>query len=443
MLNFCEWHPLTKYLKRVKEFYTKYVEKTNSEFSYNFNFWLNALLTYENNEEIEELLKIFSALDITTYKNLTLFKYKSGIELSELGFGSDFFYLYDGLYRECRSIVFDLRDCSVALAAIQKFKNFGEDEKDWGSKSIYNKYNHANFVTFTNKMDGSYQQYRWNKEKMEVFGSGSQALDPNCSWRLERGLKLLKENGYTPLLKLFPNCTFCFEFVSPDNPVVVKYDKKDEGLYLFAVRNVVNGMEWDYEILKQKADLFGVKCVEQYKNTDLSTILNSVDLYSSNEKEGWVISIWEDEEIPFRVKIKTTDYILMHHSLANNISPNAIIQSIMEDKIDDFKSKVPVAYIDLVEKIESEVREYLKLMYQSVEKYYKELVDNCKDLNDRKEVMLYIDNNIPSFINSYIKNKYLNRPNDFLKKGTNSHKRLGEILLLTEKIKKEGKINGD
>lgn len=121
------WHPLYKYIKRVKDLFYQIIDEKD-ERVIDFRVWLQKINDYYsdengiiNDKEIFNLLKIFEPLDITSYKNYALFKYKGYIELGELGYGLDFFELYDGLYRECRSIVFDLADCSVALASIRKF----------------------------------------------------------------------------------------------------------------------------------------------------------------------------------------------------------------------------------------------------------------------------------------------------------------------------------
>lgn len=437
-----DWHPLCKHVKKVKDLFYQIIDEKD-ERVIDFRVWLQKINDYYsdengiiNDKEIFNLLKIFEPLDITSYKNYALFKYKGYIELGQLGYGLDFFELYDGLYRECRSIVFDLDDCSVALASIRKFKNFDEDKGDWSISNIYLKYNNANEITFTNKMDGSYQQYRWDSKNNQIIGSGSQALNPQESWRLEKGLKLLKNNGYIPLLKFYPNCTFCFEFVSPDNPIVVKYDKKDEGLYLFAVRNNLNGLEWDYNSFKTKADNFGVKCVESYE-TSLNEVLNNVDNYRSDEKEGWVISLWtdEDSDVPFRVKIKTTDYVLMHHALAKNISPNAIIKAFNDEKWDDFRSKIPVAYMDYADNIIKDVVFYLTEIKLAVNVYLFRLKSQVKDYSDNKECMIWINENVVPFMRGYVRNKYLDKENYYLNKSNRKNFGLFSIGEIREKTK--------
>lgn len=444
MIKAYEWHPLTQYVQKVKNKYTEFVNKYNLIFTFDFKEWLQVLSTYsfnhlgpnsQENIEIQNLLKIFEPLDITCFKEFALFKYKNYIELNEMGYGSDFFDLYNGLYLECRSIVFDLRDCSIALASLAKFKNYGEDEKKWSASNIEKAYKETKIVNITNKLDGSYQQFSFHKFD-GIIGSGSSALNVQESWRLKKGFEFLT-SAYKKMIEDYPEHTFIFEFICVENPIVVKYTKEEEGLYLLAIRNKKNGKEMPFSAVKEIGQSYGVKITIDYQDENLRSILNQTSNYSSDEKEGWVIAMVDTDGVIFRAKIKTDDYVLMHKSLSQNISPNAIIQSILEGKLDDFKAKVPIAYIELVEKIEGEVKEYLRLISEYVELNYIKVLIHCNP-EDKKEVMLYIQKEIPSFIQYYIINKYLGRPNNYLKKAINSHKKLGEILELGEKIKKEG-----
>ena len=221
------WHPLYEYVMTVKRKYIQSYTLLNNEpcpENYNFNDWLDRVFEVWGNitpKLNEKLSKIFDPLQITCYDHYVLFKYKGFIELSDDYDLGSFFELYNGLYRECRSCVFDVENDEIALASLAKFKNYGEDEGDWSPKNIKSKYNFAHAVFITNKLDGSYQQYRYIAEEDRILGSGSQALDPVESWRLAAGYKLLSD-GQKELIKDYPDYTFIFEYISPKNPIVVK-----------------------------------------------------------------------------------------------------------------------------------------------------------------------------------------------------------------------------
>lgn len=136
------WHPLTKYIRQVYgdycmnldedrrtgyieyDVFNGYIQKRD------FKFWLNYNINYSlRHNKDYTLANIFEPLVITQYDDLCLFKYDNHLDFNELGYSfQDFFYLHDGLYQECRSVVFDLGNMSIVLAPQAKFKNFGEED---------------------------------------------------------------------------------------------------------------------------------------------------------------------------------------------------------------------------------------------------------------------------------------------------------------------------
>lgn len=410
------WHPLYNYVMIVKREYMK--GNADSE-EYNFNDWLDYINFIYSDEDceikdkiIKSVLDVFKALDITCYSHYALFKYKGYIELGDLGYGSNFFEIYNGLYRECRSIVFDLKNDTIELASLSKFKNYNEDEDSWKADNIWKKYDNAsgNFY-ITNKMDGSYQQYRYDVREDEIIGSGSSALDRNESWRLSEGYSLLTD-GHKRMFKDFPDWTFIFEYISPKNPIVVKYTKEQEGLYLLAARNVNDGSEMTFSELKGKASWYSIKITENYADS-LSEVLSQTGKYTSDEKEGWVLDIIGIDGVHFRTKIKTESYLLMHRILAGKVSPNAVVQAIHDNILDDFLSTVPEAYRSIIDEYKENVYLYIRLMKQTVNFYYQKIEKN--GLESKKEKMIWIQNNVPKDFQGAVRNKVLGYENDYLK----------------------------
>ena len=410
------WHPLYNYVMIVKR---EYMKGNADSGDYNFNDWLdyiNFIYSDENceikNKIIKSVLEVFKALDVTCYSHYALFKYKGYIELGDLGYGSNFFEIYNGLYRECRSIVFDLKNDTIELASLSKFKNYNEDEDSWKADNIWKKYDNAsgNFY-ITNKMDGSYQQYRYDSKEDEIIGSGSSALDKNESWRLSEGYSLLTD-GHKRMFKDFPDWTFIFEYISPKNPIVVKYTKEQEGLYLLAARNVYDGSEMTFTELKGKASWYSIKITENYADS-LSDVLAQTEKYTSDEKEGWVLDIIGVDGVHFRTKIKTESYLLMHRILAGKVSPNAVVQAIHDNILDDFLSTVPEAYRSIINEYKENIYLYIRLMKQTVNFYYQKMEKS--GLESKKEKMIWIQNNIPKDFQGAVRNKVLGYDNDYLK----------------------------
>lgn len=375
---------------------------------------------------------LFRPLSITQSGYRVLFKYKGYDELFVMGFGSGFFELYGGLYLEARSSVIDIYNDSVALTGITKFKNYGEDlEGTWSQENIRNLLAHAESVEITDKMDGSFQQYRYDPRSRRILGSGSQALDPLESWRLNRGYQFIQQNpSLAVMLEHYSNLTFMFEFICTENPIVVHYTKEQEGLYLFAARNNQTGEELSFDVLQTIAESYNVKTVQWYTGETFDSILSQTGKYSSNEKEGWVVKIYDRQGDFLRVKLKTDDYVAMHRVLSNAISPNAMIEAFILGREDDFISKVPTAYQYLALEIYSNIGKFVHEKNELIKKYYEQVLFTVqKDglEGTRKDFMLTVQRVVPKEFQGWVIARYLGRPVDVLRLGPRDAKVVGHV----------------
>ena len=398
-------HPLLKNVKLINS-----ILKNNYE---DITITFKEKLEWLNEHGFSYLANIFTPLIINEYNGLTLFKYENYIVLNDMGYGSDFFEIENGLYRHCRSIVIDTVDEYIALASFDKFKNFDEDiEGDWSKVNILNIISESMFIDITNKLDGSYQQYSFDKKRNCIIGSGSSALDTNQSWRLKKGYSLLDEN-YRKMIQTYPDLTFIFEFIAPENQIVVHYTKEQEGLYLIGAKNKNDLSELNYFELEDLAKKYNIKITECYYNETLASVLSQKDKFISSEKEGWVFACWlESKDEPFRFKLKVDDYVLIHKALSRMVSSNAIIESIIDEKFDDFYAKVPDNYKEVVDNIKNDVFKYIKIRKYLIKKYchecIKELGENSKN---RKDMMILINTKVPKELKGNVREFYLRSMN--------------------------------
>ena len=109
--------------------------------------------------------------------------------------------------------------------------------------------------------------------------------------------------------------TYIFELVSPENKIVINYDKTH--LYHIGTRNNITGQEIDTDI--------GIEKPKEYSLTTFDECLKAVEELNKDktEHEGFVVV---DKDYN-RIKIKTPEYVALHH-LSNN---NEIITS--KDKV--------------------------------------------------------------------------------------------------------------
>lgn len=417
-------HPLLGYIKEVKALYAY---NHNPIQDWNFKHWLENLSEQAektNDTSLLNLLDIFEPLDMTVDNEYVLFHYKGFIDLSDMGYSeSEFFYLDEGLYQECRSCVFDVKKEEVILASLPKWKNYNEDAFDWSEKAIREKYTSAQKIWITNKMDGSYQQFRYitDSDGSEIiFGSGSQAINLSESWRLKEGFGFLTDSQ-KQMIKDYPDYTFVFEFISTKNAIVVHYTEGQEGMYLISARSCVDGTEMDFDTIRSLATLYDSKMVEYYDSENLDSLLTQVDNFSSDEKEGWVIRMRDKNGKDFRVKIKCTDYVLLHRVISKRISPNAVIEALAYGKYDDFYSKVPDAFKDIVKGFYLETVNYVNTRTTAAMNWYYQMMEELKDQLEnypenyiKKLKMVWISENVPKCIASDVRNMVNEKETQYL-----------------------------
>lgn len=306
----------------------------------------------------------------------------------------------NSIFRECRSVVLDVRKEWVALASMRKFFNIGEIEENSIENIAEEIKNHK--PTFTNKLDGSMQMARFYNNK--IIMAGSMALDKENSWRVDYGYKMLSDNHIRMLMN-FPYYTFTFEFIHKDDIHVVKYGEEDSGLHLLAIRDSETGLEHSYEFVKYVANEFKVRCVE-IEDVTFDDVLRLMKEYKSTEKEGWVMSLNGR-----RIKIKCDDYVMMHKVIDKISSDSIVIESVENGTFDDMLSKVPESHRDIVKIKVDKVVTFVSHMRKRLNDYYK---ISPKD-GDRKEFMVWVNNNVPKNLQAIMRNKYLGREVNFLK----------------------------
>ena len=354
----------------------------------------------------KEYNDIFDCLQINQDGDLILIRY--GLAEMQSGMWED----PNSIYRECRSVVIDIKNECLVLTPFRKFFNLNEVEEN-KLDVVMNRLETAKVVEIVDKLDGSMQSARWYNGK--PFMAGSMALNPKDSWRLDDGYSKLTEN-HIRMLKANPNTTFIFEYISLRDSHVVKYDKKDEGLYLIGIRDVTTGYEESYGIIEIIGRMFDVP-VAKIETTTLEQVLEDMKVLPADKKEGWILNI-----DGHKIKIKCDDYVDLHRMLDKISSINVIIKNVAEGRIDDMLSKIPDAYRGRVERVTKVVSDYVVETELIVNDYY-----NKAPKDTKKDFMIWTENNVPKRYLGYVKNKFLGKPYNVLKNGGTGYKLAGQI----------------
>jgi RNA ligase len=309
----------------------------------------------------------------------------------------------NGFFLECRSIVINLKDEEIVIAPFKKFRNLNECPENELSV-VMEEIKHAKTVEITNKLDGSMQCVRWYKG--DIYMTGSQAIEPDKSWRLADGIAMLIDRN-KKMAKENENLTFIYEYIALKDAHVVKYEQSQEGLYLIGIRDVYTGRQYSYKEVAEFATKYNVQMTQIFNKT-FEQVLEEIKVIKSYEMEGFVVNI--DGHM---IKVKGDDYVQIHRILSQISSINLIIQSVAEDRIDDLISKVPEAHRSRIRVVEKIVLDYIKRMEEETNKYF-----NVAPKDDKATFMIWTEKNVPKSHRGYVRNKYTGRENNYIKYGS-------------------------
>lgn len=362
-------------------------------------YWVSLLEDGEYKAKHEQLIHF---LELNEYGDLLLVRYANYTDVFSGGDESmtmdDFWNMEDGFFRECRSVVINIRKDELVLVPFRKFRNLNESEET-SYENIAARIREASCVEFSNKLDGSMQSARFYNG--QVVMAGSQSLNAENSWRLADGYRMLDEKeGYKKMLMDHQNQTFIFEYISQKDAHVVKYEI--EGLFLIGIRDVETGREASYSEVLHYAAEYDIPATEVFDKT-LDQVIGELDLKRSSEAEGFVLNI-----DGFKVKIKYNDYVYMHKVLSELSSINLIIQNIAEERFDDFIAKIPNAYRDRVMKVARIVYDYKSKTETEVEEAFA-----AAPKTNRKEFMIWVTENIDRKIQGFVRCRYLSGKGSF------------------------------
>lgn len=364
--------------------------------------------------KFEDFHEMFSPLIINEHNDLILLRYN----LMETD--AEFWAKYNGMYRECRSIVLDKKNECLVLTPFKKFFNLNETEET-AEKLIRERIARAKRVEVSDKLDGSMQSARYYNGQFIL--AGTRALDPEFSYRVSIGYSMLNDN-YKRMLMEHPDCTFIFELICKEDQHVVVYSEEQRGLYLIGVRNSITGEQMSYADVIAMAKKYDIKHTEVFNKT-FDELLASLDDKNSNEAEGFVIDI-----DGYKIKLKYNDYLAIHRMLSKLVSTNTIIRCIENGTWDDIRSKMPEAYRADADIIANDVKAYVRMMISKINIAYDLCRKHCAHfddpIRDKKSFAMYAIRNHKQ-IAHYLINKYEGRENNFIRNKAGRYLKYHEI----------------
>ena len=348
--------------------------------------------------------RILRELSINEHDGLVLLRYGIPRDVD----GVFYYDAFDGLMSECRSVVIDVWNERIALAPFRKFMNINECRAT-SEERIRELLSHAEVVEFSDKLDGSMQSARFYDGRLVM--AGSRAVDRSTSFRLDNGYNFIESHeNYMDMLRDNPDLTFMFEYIFGDDPHVVDYSDREEGLYLTGIRDVRDGREFHYREVLGMAEKYGVMATT-VETLDLDGALEKLKSADGMRREGYVMNI-----DGFRVKLKSDDYVKLSRIAWRFCDEEHILEAVREGCFDDISSKLPPA-------TKTEAMEKAGKVYAFIEESNR-MVTECLNeirmlgLVERRDVMIWINDNLPPGLAGRVRNAYLGREVDHLRNVT-------------------------
>lgn len=294
-----------------------------------------------------------------------------------------------------RGICFDKETGRCIRLPFHKFFNLGEnniDPIDWNRE-----------FQVMDKLDGSLvAPYRLGGRLIWGTKSGETDMSKEIEAVIESlpNGESIEEYAYWMTSHL---CTPIFEYVSPDNRVVIPYENPD--LVLLAVRNNETGKYSEQEYVDSDGVLFNIKTVKykNYTNINVNDLVENIR--NSEDTEGVVVR--QGNNI---VKIKSLWYVQLHKNKEYIEQERNVVHLILSDSIDDV---LPLLQEDQKTKILSFVQEFWNVMGRFRDSVHIDVNELFHDFKTRKEAGLSFPNmDIPALYKTVFF-KYFDRQEEF------------------------------
>jgi RNA ligase len=229
--------------------------------------------------------------------------------------------------RECRGLLFSL-DGKLVSRAFQKFWNVGERRE-----TLIENIDLTQPHIILEKLDGSMiRALPLGKGYCLATKMGPTAVaaqvEPFVATRdnYDRFIRDTLEQGYTA----------CFEWCTRQQKIVCDYPV--DRLVLTAVRHINSGEYLTYSQMQELAAEYELDLVKAYPGTVASMEQLVRETHELEGEEGWIIR-WDDGHM---AKLKSAWYVRIHRAKDALTQEKNLIDLMLEEKLDDVKSFLPV-----------------------------------------------------------------------------------------------------
>lgn len=278
---------------------------------------------------------------------------------------------------ECRSLILQFDTFGVVSRKFDRFFNYGE------ALEYYHDFDLSRSVIME-KADGSligvyYHNGKWHiSTRGMAFAEGEHTFGGTFKDKVLNAFGM-DEQEFQSIFSVFnKNLTFVFEYTSPENRIVTKYQKPE--MVLLGAND--GEKEWDYETMYCNLVAYGVKNIRKVKTYQASDMDAVVKLANSlpDLEEGFVIY---DPISKKRMKVKSSLYVVAHSIRGNDPLPTKknLLRLLFTGELGEFCAYFP------------EWSEKASDIQREVDNAYRELSvawDKYKHLESQKDFALSI-----------------------------------------------------
>jgi RNA ligase len=325
---------------------------------------------------IENIDDIFPHLDDKSFSvkakdcGLTYINYlRMGSETFPPVMGTEPERLRARMRREGRGIAFNTKTGELVSRPFHKFFNVGEAEDL--------SYEHLGFHrphVVMDKLDGSLLRplptefgLRWGTKAgiTDVGNLAEKWIDDHAKFRK------------IALTCMAANQTPIFEFVSPENRIVARYNEPD--MVLLAVRDNLTGLYMDYDNLVLMAQDFGVSVVRQFDPVEGDPAAYFDTLRASDDLDEGIVIAWPNGH---RAKAKTDLYTTLHHIKEKASTERNLIRAIFTQDIDDLLPLVPEKDSEAIRAFVDEFWHWMDSLIQDIKDIYAQATSEYETKKD-------------------------------------------------------------
>lgn len=290
-----------------------------------------------------------------------------------------------------RSIIVDDKG-HILSCSFPKFGNYNEFKDD--TNILNSALRNGDVVRFSNKEDGSLciRSVINGEVIFRTRGTAFGGSDHNNLPSFGKRFRHIAENKYPILLdpKYKSNITLLFEYISPENAIVIHY-KESDLIFLGAVKHNLTLLNWDELNEISKNDKLNLVKLHILPN-DPNEILEKIKIWKS---EGIVARTNNDQTL---VKIKSA-YYLANHRMRFGMNYLSIVDMVEMSNISNEED-----LINILKECEYdwEVISSAKKLYKEYKQQYDKVMSWLDAANEQHEKII---KELPSHLSDIVKKK--------------------------------------